>query len=649
MPGISIDTPPEFKIIETDNNDVFIPLNKLLNCENKNKINDAFKNKIIFDEFLRDFNPKKLEKKNPKKKLIVEDDSDGEEVVKKPKIKLVLAAQRTTRSSSKDMSGGKSEVVQQKYITPVDITQPLTSIMRTKEPPLMEQQIIQKPIISQLSPPSPPDDSSSSTSVPSSIPSSVPSSITESDELTQDVYLNNLIEYLKNVLESIIFINSTYTNTYSNEHINDFIIKLYLSNIKQNINSFSQGLTIENIISILQNYTNKSDPTLNEGLYIKNTFNSIFQNFDKIQNLISSAIELEQEEDIELGQSDEMNISQEGGYISKVTFESINNKMDNIFYFTQNRVEILNECYNNNQQVKDIINFYNNIILKLNEYLVGYINDIYSLENSNIDGMNSFIGIYCFYMYFSIEFNRQLNNTPEINNSITSNDQNILQQIFSGIQLLDWISEFIEGEVNLFESNDINLNYTSINESMKSLPYNQFMVNDKNFMLQSINSKVNNSIFTTNTRDIPLQIITAFKSLYYLLDESFIENYMNNKYVDVNSLNNLSPVAFLEELYDSNLYGLIDTNNKYNYYINDEGLNSYIEDLLYFKKEGQQKQEYDSDLQPSKRQRIQGGTQKNKKSNKKNNKTKNKNKKVNKKKTYKKKGKKVRQNTISNK
>ena len=547
------------------------------------------------------------------------------------------------------MSGGKSEVVQQKYITPVDITQPLTSIMRTKEPPLMEQQIIQKPIISQPSPPSPPDDSSSSTSVPSSIPSSVPSSITESDELTQDVYLNNLIEYLKNVLESIIFINSTYTNTYSNEHINDFIIKLYLSNIKQNINSFSQGLTIENIISILQNYTNKSDPTLNEGLYIKNTFNSIFQNFDKIQNLISSAIELEQEEDIELGQSDEMNISQEGGYISKVTFESINNKMDNIFYFTQNRVEILNECYNNNQQVKDIINFYNNIILKLNEYLVGYINDIYSLENSNIDGMNSFIGIYCFYMYFSIEFNRQLNNTPEINNSITSNDQNILQQIFSGIQLLDWISEFIEGEVNLFESNDINLNYTSINESMKSLPYNQFMVNDKNFMLQSINSKVNNSIFTTNTRDIPLQIITAFKSLYYLLDESFIENYMNNKYVDVNSLNNLSPVAFLEELYDSNLYGLIDTNNKYNYYINDEGLNSYIEDLLYFKKEGQQKQEYDSDLQPSKRQRIQGGTQKNKKSNKKNNKTKNKNKKVNKKKTYKKKGKKVRQNTISNK
>ena len=555
-------------------------------------------------------------------KLLEEQKSTiGSKVVKKPKIKLVLAPQRTTRSSSKDISGGKSEVVQQKYITPVDITQPLTSIMRTKEPQLMEQQIIQKPIISPPSLPSSPDDSSSSTSVPSSIPSSVPSSITESEDLTQDVYLNNLIEYLKNVLESIIFINSTYTNTYSNEHINDFIIKLYLSNIKENINGFSQGLTIENIISILQNYTNKSDPTLNEGLYIKNTFNSIFQNFDKIQNLISSAIELEQEEDIELGQSDEMNVSQEGGYISKVTFESINNKMDNIFYFTQNRVEILNECYNNNQQVKDIINFYNNIILKLNDYLVGYINDIYSLENSNIDGMNSFIGIYCFYMYFSIEFNRQLNNTPEINNSITSNDQNILQQIFSGIQLLDWISEFIEGEVNLFKSNDINLNYTSINESMKSLPYNQFMVNDKNFMLQSINSKVNNSIFTTNTRDIPLQIITAFKSLYYLLDESFIENYMNNKYVDVNSLDNLSPVAFLEELYDSNLYGLIDTNNKYNYYINDEGLNSYIEDLLYFKKEGQQKQEYDSDLQPSKRQRIQGGTQKNKKSNKKNNKT----------------------------
>ena len=107
VPGISIDTPPEFKIIETDNNDVFIPLNKLLNCENKNKINDAFKNKIIFDEFLRDFNPKKLEKKNPKKKLIVEDDSDGEEVVKKPKKtkkKLIVESTSSVTQSNDEAS-----------------------------------------------------------------------------------------------------------------------------------------------------------------------------------------------------------------------------------------------------------------------------------------------------------------------------------------------------------------------------------------------------------------------------------------------------------------------------------------------------------------------------------------------------------------
>jgi hypothetical protein len=110
VPGISSDIAPEFKLIETDNNDVFISLNKLLACENKNQISDAFKNKIVFDEFLRDFNPKKLEKK--KKKLIIEDDSDGEEPVKKikkqqkPKLRI---SESSTSVSKEDKSS--SEIV----------------------------------------------------------------------------------------------------------------------------------------------------------------------------------------------------------------------------------------------------------------------------------------------------------------------------------------------------------------------------------------------------------------------------------------------------------------------------------------------------------------------------------------------------------
>ena len=600
---------------------------------------------------------RQLQEQELNKLLDEQKSSESSKIIKRQKINITIVSERKTRSSFK---GGR--------FIPVDITQPLTPeiINKSNKLPLMEQQIIQKPdiqkpiiqkpIIPQPLPSSPPSTPSpdESLSLPSST-SSIPSSLLESEDIipSQDLYLNNLIEYLKNISESINYINSTYINEYSNEHINDFIIKLYLSNIKENISSFSQGLTIENIISILKTYTDKSNPSLNEGLYINNTFNSIFKNFDKIQNLISSAIDIEEEEDLHSDTLlDNTNINQEGGFIAKITFESINNKMNNLFDFTQNRIEILNECYKDNLQVKDIINYYNNIILKLNNYLVGYYNDINSLDNCDIYGLDSFVGIYCFFMYFTIEFNRQLNNTSEINNSITSNDENILQQLYSGSQLLDWIQNYFQGNIELFESNDITKNYISINESMKDLPYDKFMVNDINFILQSINSKVNNSIFTKSTRDIPLQIITALKSLYYLLDENFIENYINNKNRNINELVNMTPVDFLNELYDNNLYGVIDNNKKYNFYINNKELENYITDLLYFKKkeqEQQEEQENKPDFQQTKKQRIEGGTHKNKKLNKKNKKTKNKNKKINKNKTYKKKGKKVRQNTISNK
>ena len=60
---------------------MFISLDKLLDCEHKNEIIEAFKNKIIIEEFLREFNPKNL-----KTKLRIEDSSENEEEpVKKPK------------------------------------------------------------------------------------------------------------------------------------------------------------------------------------------------------------------------------------------------------------------------------------------------------------------------------------------------------------------------------------------------------------------------------------------------------------------------------------------------------------------------------------------------------------------------------------
>ena len=85
VPGISAENVPVFKLIETNTNDVFISLDKLIDCEYKTEIIEVLnsENIIIVDEFLREFNPKKL----GKKKLIVEEDSENEneEPVKKAK------------------------------------------------------------------------------------------------------------------------------------------------------------------------------------------------------------------------------------------------------------------------------------------------------------------------------------------------------------------------------------------------------------------------------------------------------------------------------------------------------------------------------------------------------------------------------------
>jgi hypothetical protein len=64
-----------------------------------------YSNKIIFDEFLRDFNPKKLEKK----KIRIEDDSDEKEPVKKTKAQPKGKISESTSSVSQEDSS--SEIV----------------------------------------------------------------------------------------------------------------------------------------------------------------------------------------------------------------------------------------------------------------------------------------------------------------------------------------------------------------------------------------------------------------------------------------------------------------------------------------------------------------------------------------------------------
>lgn len=480
----------------------------------------------------------------------------------------------------------------------------------------------------------------------SSVPSSSVSSVSDDKNITDtDQYKSNLITHLKNISESMNYINSKYIDSYQNEHINDFIIKLYLNNIKENINNFTNGLTIEKIIDIINNYTNQTNPSLDEGLYIKNNYNSIFNDFAKIQSLISFAIDMEEEIDnieTEL-QEDSINSIQEGGTISKTTFNSINTKIINLFHFTQNRIDILNACLN--QQLLRKINDNNSIVLKLYDYLNGYVNDIYSLDICDVNGMSSFIGIYSFFMYFTISFNRQLNNTNEINKAISEKDQNILQQFYSGYQLNDWTNLYFEGTngTELFDNNDISKYYKDLHDNISILPFDDFTTlnnsNNIEFMLQSINQKLDNKIFEKPERGLQFQIITALKSLYYLLDDNFIVNFMNNSNIDFSGID---AYQFLNILYDNSVYGLI-VDNKYKYYINNQELVYYVTELLDIKK-GENITSNDLQMQIS-QSSERGGTLKNKKKNmnKRNKKTINKNKNKNKnnsKKTIKKRNKK---------
>jgi hypothetical protein len=80
---------PAFKIIQTNSSDVFISLDKLLDCEYKNKFIESCKNKITVEYFLRNF--------SKKKRIEISEASDDDEPVKKTK--KTTAKQRLTEGS----------------------------------------------------------------------------------------------------------------------------------------------------------------------------------------------------------------------------------------------------------------------------------------------------------------------------------------------------------------------------------------------------------------------------------------------------------------------------------------------------------------------------------------------------------------------
>ncbi len=495
----------------------------------------------------------------------------------------------------------------------------------------------------------------SSTPTISTLLNKTPSSITSTNTSTSiqdktvgtsnEQYLNNTIKYLKNLSESISYINTTFIDTYQNQHMNDEIIKLYLKNVKNNISDFSYGLKIEDIISDINKCIN--DQNISYCLDTINKYNSILKDFSKIQSLISSAndIEQEQDENEEVSVSSQVIASQQGGTITKSTVEKITTKMINLFYFTENRMDILNQCQNEltDKSLIEKFNYYHGIILKLYDYLNGYINDVYSIEDYNIDGLSSFIGIYSFYMYFTIIFNEL------IDNKLTQNTvENKLVNFYKGNQLSNWIENNFDENPNLFDSQPLINYYRVIHDNIKILNFNSYINFDNengiDNILNDININTNNQIFIKPIRGKTnkFQIITALKSLYYLLDDNFIVNFMNNTNIDFNIVNT---DKFMEILYDNSLYGLL-VDKKFKYYIDNNELKDSITNLLEAKK-SENKSSSNMEISES------GGTIKNKRKYKNHKFTKNKknnNTRKNKKKTIKNKNnKKIKRNTIRHK
>jgi hypothetical protein len=98
IPGFRPENIPNYKLIQSDKNEVFISLDKL-NDDCVERIREAISNKISIEEYLEHFTKAattKYQKKKPKK-LIIDGEVDSEE---KPKTKKKIIIQNSLSSSS---------------------------------------------------------------------------------------------------------------------------------------------------------------------------------------------------------------------------------------------------------------------------------------------------------------------------------------------------------------------------------------------------------------------------------------------------------------------------------------------------------------------------------------------------------------------
>jgi hypothetical protein len=339
------------------------------------------------------------------------------------------------------------------------------------------------------------------------------------------------------------------------EDINSFVVKNYLDYIHDNMTNFSKSLDLQRFVDLIK------QADVENSLFIKKNYSTFLRELEKINELVIMGEHVQ-----------ETDIQEES---SKIPFEFLINKLNNLFDFTEQRINILNKCVDN---FDTEMNYYNNVIIPIYDYLYGYYCDVFPTEidydddasdditmttdvdeyRINKNGMFAFLGLYYFFIYFTIEFNNKLNekfgNQTKLNSS----------SYFNSDLMKKWLNLYIgDNSVNLDEvSGTISgLNYGSyINLSIDS-------DNGVNPILQDINK---DGVIFTDSYNL------AVKSLYFLLDDNFIEEYLKNNYPNgcQDDINN-----FLDKLYKNNLSGLV-FGDKLDFYRSDDAMKKTINELI---------------------------------------------------------------------
>lgn len=367
-------------------------------------------------------------------------------------------------------------------------------------------------------------------------------------------YANNNIKYLQEMLSSIKYIDKTIT---TNDNINNFIVKRYLEFIKNNLENFSKGLNINKLVRLIE--ANINDGT--KSLEIKSDYNSFFKEFSNINGLILNGYYI-QDDDSDYYKQKEEGTEVEGPFKTKYNY--LIDKLDNLFDFTDQRVNMLNTCLND---FSIEIDYYNRIIIPIYEYLSGYYyNELANAKDQiNKNGFIAFIGIYYFFINFTIDFNNKLNEKFE-------NETKLVEKNYLNNDLLqNWFNTYIEKKDTKDQDNSFS-SFVEI-EYSEYIDFSGGSNNNENDFITKILKRFNNNniVFTTyKTNETLIE-----KSLYFLLDDDFIKSYFEKVYpngcdddVDI----------FLTNLYMNNLYGLI-VGEKVDSYISDT-MKEYLRELI---------------------------------------------------------------------